>query len=432
MSDFNPDDFLAQTQPVGQAVDSGNESTFDPDEFLRATEPKHDPASRLETLSNVSTDDPEQAARFSGLARKAGVTYDVAKVAADDIERDINRPDWKTIAGIAPKVSKHLGDNPAAFDVLKNDVQKLAEVEQSRFKASDVIDSVSSALANKNAGGWFYRQNKDDIEGRIAAITNEQDANKQQQMVNEYGLDSVPRFITKDKGVNDRALRAAITDKLANDNYEKYRNVDLDKYEKTVKDLSASVLGNPQHVDDITADSARGVAATATLFNMLKPQAWMQNVDDDRAVKIIDVARRIAIKGTDEETDALKSDVAALGGLSAREKLILSATVYNSLPRDKRIEVFSKLYESGDGFIDGAQRAGRYLVDNPGIVGANLMEQLPTLGAGGFGGGLLAKKAFTGAMTKFAPGVALSEAATNTAAMAGVNFGSNFAGSLPS
>ena len=236
---FDPDEFLKSSEP--------QPSAFDPDKFLQDTAPKPDPTvDRLETLHNTSSDTPENAARFKQLADSSGVTYEVAKAIPDKIEADSKRVDWKAFTSEAPKVAKHLAADPVAFDIAKYDIGVLKKIEQSRRPAPtsmDVLEShadtlgdktrqwmtglfmagdsgVANMMGNKNANGWYYRQNQDDIEGRIAAISSEKDPAKQLQMAQEYGLDEVPRYVNKERSVNDRALRAAITDKLSTQTFE--------------------------------------------------------------------------------------------------------------------------------------------------------------------------------------------------------------------
>jgi hypothetical protein len=108
-------------------------AAFDPSQPFELEKPQGDPiADRLETLHNTSFDTPENAAKFKQLADSSGVTYEVAKAIPDKIEADSKRIDWKAFTAEAPKVAKHLADDPVAFDMAKDDIGALKDIERFR------------------------------------------------------------------------------------------------------------------------------------------------------------------------------------------------------------------------------------------------------------------------------------------------------------
>ena len=116
---FDPDKFLAE-QPE-------QSSDFDPDAFLA------DPvADRLESMHKASSATPEQAARFVDLSQKSGVSYEIAKTIPDKVEAEYKKPDWREFTQAAPKTAKFLTDDHARFEVAKDDVNALREMETFR------------------------------------------------------------------------------------------------------------------------------------------------------------------------------------------------------------------------------------------------------------------------------------------------------------
>lgn len=121
----------------------------------------------------------------------------------------------------------------------KNDVgtvlKKYQEnwMPQARKTALGLFLAGDSALANLTAAnkgggtaGWYYRQNKDTIDAeadRIVRLADSHDPieqNRALQIAQEYGFDSVPRYMNGDKSANKAALIDAISNSEAQRNFE--------------------------------------------------------------------------------------------------------------------------------------------------------------------------------------------------------------------
>lgn len=87
---------------------------------------------RLESMGSASVDAPESVAKWKDLSSRAGVSYDVAKAIPDQVEKKLKKPDWQTMVTSAPKTSQYLADNPRDFEIAKDDVEPLQELETFR------------------------------------------------------------------------------------------------------------------------------------------------------------------------------------------------------------------------------------------------------------------------------------------------------------
>jgi len=150
---FDPSQpFDLVNEPAQQDQPEQQSPAFDPSQPFEIAPSKHeDIAGRLETMHNASSDAPDQVAKHSNLAKAAGVTYEVAKAIPDEVEKQVNKHDWIGLATKAPKTAQHLTDDHVSFQILKNDVQKLAEVEQSRSTSNN--DPQKHGLTDLVKGG---------------------------------------------------------------------------------------------------------------------------------------------------------------------------------------------------------------------------------------------------------------------------------------
>lgn len=128
---FDPSQpFDIVSEPEDQPQDK---PAFDPSKpFEVIGEREEDVAGKLETLSKVATDKPDEAARISSLSKKTGAPYDLVKTAPDQFENHVNQPDWKGLSDGAPKTAKYLGEDPERFQQARDDTQALADMEKFR------------------------------------------------------------------------------------------------------------------------------------------------------------------------------------------------------------------------------------------------------------------------------------------------------------
>lgn len=87
---------------------------------------------RLDSMYSASSDKPEDVAKWKGLAKQADVSYEVAKTIPNEVEAKLKKPDWQTMVTGAPKTSQYLADNPRDFEIAKDDVEPLQELETFR------------------------------------------------------------------------------------------------------------------------------------------------------------------------------------------------------------------------------------------------------------------------------------------------------------
>ena len=347
---FDPDAFLSEPDVVTGKSDyqlQEEQAAFDPDAFLADSQPEVQPQNTIEqkpidaasikpvnenadflgkmySATTTLAQDPTVIANQYEMAKKAGVSFDVASLAPDELQQKLSRPDYESMTHDAPKTSKFLAGNSAMFQLTRDDAPFFANVEKIRKAEQKVF----------GAGGLE----------------------------------------------NDASTQAA---------------------------------------------AARGVTISAALWN--KIQAEMGSdlpVPPDRQAAILAVAKQIGT-GKPEDEESNRAAIDSLGELSNREELILSAGIYNTLPRDRRSEVFVNLVNDGD-----YAAAGRYAMENGlGIVANMLTEQAPIMGATAYTGGLLsgvAAKTVTGVALKGLMPYAVSATAADTAGAAGAYVGSNF------
>ncbi len=117
-------------------------------------EPQSNPLSgRLESMHKASTDTPEDVAKWDGLAKQAGVSYNVAKTIPDQVEKKLNPTDWDGFAADAPKTAQFLSDNPRVFEKAKGDIQALRDIEKARTAGSFAHDLGIRAIQGVSLAG---------------------------------------------------------------------------------------------------------------------------------------------------------------------------------------------------------------------------------------------------------------------------------------
>jgi len=115
----------------GNTFDEQNEAVPD-DVQWDEPEQLYSVSDRLESMGSASVDAPESVAKWKDLSSRAGVSYDVAKAIPDQVEKKLKKPDWQTMVTSAPKTSQYLADNPRDFEIAKDDVEPLQELETFR------------------------------------------------------------------------------------------------------------------------------------------------------------------------------------------------------------------------------------------------------------------------------------------------------------
>lgn len=108
---------------------------------------------RLESMHKASTDTPEDVAKWDGLAKQAGVSYNVAKTIPDQVEKKLNPTDWDGFAADAPKTAQFLSDNPRVFEKAKGDIQALRDIETARTAGSFAHDLGIRAIQGVSLAG---------------------------------------------------------------------------------------------------------------------------------------------------------------------------------------------------------------------------------------------------------------------------------------
>jgi len=112
----------------GNTFDEQNEAVPDAVQWDEPEQP-YGVSDRLESMGSASVDAPESVAKWKDLSSRAGVSYDVAKAIPDQVEKKLKKPDWQTMVTSAPKTSQYLADNPRDFEIAKDDVTHLQELE---------------------------------------------------------------------------------------------------------------------------------------------------------------------------------------------------------------------------------------------------------------------------------------------------------------
>lgn len=237
----------------------------------------------LQQKYNSANQNPDQIATAKRHAEKAGIPMLVAQNQPDKAAKLANAPDWTRLTKDAPITARTLSNDGTFFQIAHDDHETLGAIEQGLLtlgkavpvvgQAVQAVDTTKkliegmtginimgdkddvgtviqkygenmdnqarkaglglfmagdSALAHflaPNAGegtdGWYYRQNKGEIDAvvdRIATLDASDDPlqkNAALQLAQEYGFDSVPRTIGPGNVVNRRKLLDAVIDKRA-------------------------------------------------------------------------------------------------------------------------------------------------------------------------------------------------------------------------
>lgn len=140
------DDNSSDSAPSSGAIDAS--------QVVWDDEPQSNPLSgRLESMHKASTDTPEDVAKWDGLAKRAGVSYNVAKTIPDQVEKKLNQTDWDGFAADAPKTAQFLSDNPRVFEKAKGDIQALRDIETARTAGSFAHDLGIRAIQGVSLAG---------------------------------------------------------------------------------------------------------------------------------------------------------------------------------------------------------------------------------------------------------------------------------------
>lgn len=140
------DDNSSDAAPSSGAIDAS--------QVVWDDEPQSNPLSgRLESMHKASTDTPEDVAKWDGLAKQAGVSYNVAKTIPDQVEKKLNPTDWDGFAADAPKTAQFLSDNPRVFEKAKGDIQALRDIEKARTAGSFAHDLGIRAIQGVSLAG---------------------------------------------------------------------------------------------------------------------------------------------------------------------------------------------------------------------------------------------------------------------------------------
>ena len=237
----------------------------------------------LQQKYNSANQNPDQIATAKRHAEKAGIPMLVAQNQPDKAAKLANAPDWTRLTKDAPITARTLSNDGTFFQIAHDDHETLGAIEQGLLtlgkavpvvgQAVQAVDTTKkliegmtgislmgdkddvgtvvkkyaenwdnqarktmlglsmaadSALAQflaPNAGegidGWYYRQNKNELDGvvdEIAGLADSSDPieqNRSLQLAQEYGFDSVPRTIGPGNVVNRRKLLDAVIDKRA-------------------------------------------------------------------------------------------------------------------------------------------------------------------------------------------------------------------------
>lgn len=167
---FDPSQpFDIVSEPEDQPQDK---PAFDPSKpFEVIGEREEDVAGKLETLSKVATDKPDEAARISSLSKKTGAPYDLVKTAPDQFENHVNQPDWKGLSDGAPKTAKYLGEDPERFQQARDDTQALADME--KFRSELKTRGIPELKNNYGTdAGSVFAANNQTGDGAIANTAN--------------------------------------------------------------------------------------------------------------------------------------------------------------------------------------------------------------------------------------------------------------------
>lgn len=244
-----------------------------------------DVAGNLQEKYRVTNQNPDLIATAKRNAEKSGLPMLVAQNQPEKAAKLAAAPDWTRLTKDAPVTARTLANDGTLFQIAHDDHEALGGIERGLLtigkalpvagplvQAADTTRSLiegmtginimgdkddvgtviqkygenmdnqarkaglglfmagDSALAHflaPNAGegtdGWYYRQNKGEIDAvvdRIATLDASDDPlqkNAALQLAQEYGFDSVPRLVNRDRGINRLAILKSVIDKKASD-----------------------------------------------------------------------------------------------------------------------------------------------------------------------------------------------------------------------
>ena len=403
----------------------------------------------LQQKYNSANQNPDQIATAKRHAEKAGIPMLVAQNQPDKAAKLANAPDWTRLTKDAPITARTLSNDGTFFQIAHDDHEALGGIERGLLtlgkalpvagplvQAADTTRSLiegmtginimgdkddvgtviwkygenmdnqaskaglglfmagDSALAHflaPNAGegtdGWYYRQNKGEIDAvvdRIATLDASDDPlqkNAALQLAQEYGFDSVPRLVNRDRGINRLAILKSVIDKKASDYQASTNDGIIDKNKRRdelvelVRNEDEVLKANAAQVDAYTVpwlvsnslqfiqQMAQGAAASsvagppgaavafgAPVFGGEYATAKAAGKTDDNAA--IDAGASALIEGTTEMIglksieDAAKGLLPILQGVgratgtnfSQEQAAEIAGQVYNGFANDKHVE----------------------------------------------------------------------------------------------